>query len=155
MPYLRRLRITSILLRQLMALCDAHGVVLNLHNHTYEVEDSEHDLRGTLARVPDVKLGPDLNWLLRAGVDPVEFVRRHRGRISFVHLRDQNADGRWSEALGEGSMDYAAIAHALHDTGFSGPAVVELAHERDFKPTRPLRESLRMSREFVRRVLGN
>ena len=144
----------AALLRQLIALCDAHGVVLNLHNHTYEVADDEHDLRGTLARVPEVKLGPDLNWLLRAGVDPVEFLQRHRGRIAFVHLRDQHADGRWSEALGEGSMDYPAIAHALGDIGFSGPAVVELAHERDFTPTRPLRESLRMSRDFVRRVFG-
>ena len=32
--------------------------------------------------------------------------------------------------------------------------VIELAHERDFQPTRPLRESLKMSREFVRKVLG-
>src|SRR5687768_13944071 len=91
------------LLRQLIALCDSHGVLLNLHNHTYEVENDEHDLRGTLARVPDVKLGPDLNWLLRAGVDPVDFLRRHRDRIVFLHLRDQHSDGRWSEALGEGA----------------------------------------------------
>jgi sugar phosphate isomerase/epimerase len=145
----------AALLRQLMALCDAHGVVLNLHNHTYEVQDGEHDLRGTLARVPEVKLGPDLNWLLRGGVDPVDFVRRYGDRIVFVHLRDQHADGRWSEALGEGSMDYAAIAQALGEIGFAGPAVVELAHERDFTPTRPLRESLRMSRDLVRRVFGN
>jgi len=27
-------------------------VVLNLHNHTYEVADGEHDLNGTLARLP-------------------------------------------------------------------------------------------------------
>ena len=32
------------LLRQLIPLCEAHGVVLNLHNHTYEVENGEHDL---------------------------------------------------------------------------------------------------------------
>ena len=145
----------AALLRQLIALCDAHGVVLNLHNHTYEVQNGEHDLRGTLARVPDVKLGPDLNWLLRAGVDPVDFLRRHHDRIVFVHLRDQAPDGRWPEALCEGSMDYVAIARALREINFSGPAVVELAHERDFTPTRPLRESLRISREFVRRVFGD
>jgi sugar phosphate isomerase/epimerase len=51
-------------------------------------------------------------------------------------------------------MDYAAIGKALHEISFQGPAVIELAHERDFKPTRPLRESLKLSREFVRRVLG-
>jgi sugar phosphate isomerase/epimerase len=56
--------------------------------------------------------------------------------------------------MGEGDMDYAAIGKALRKVGFSGDAVVELAHERDFEPTRPLRDSLKMSREFVRTTLG-
>jgi sugar phosphate isomerase/epimerase len=142
------------LLRKLTALCEKHGVVLNLHNHTYEVENELHDLKGTLARLPDARLGPDLNWLVRGGVDPVRFLREYGKRIVFLHLRDQHQDGRWSEALGEGDMDYVAIAGALKEIGFQGTAVIELAHERDFKPTRPLRESLKMSREFVRRVLG-
>jgi sugar phosphate isomerase/epimerase len=128
--------------------------VLNLHNHTYEVEHGAHDLNGTVARVPGVKLGSDLNWLVRGGVDPVAFLRQHGDRIVFLHLRDQHADGRWSEAMGEGDMDYAAIGRALREIGFTGPAVVELAHERGFVPTRPIRQSLRLSRELVRRVLG-
>lgn len=48
----------------------------------------------------------------------------------------------------------AAIAKALQVIGFQGDAVIELAHERDFKLTRPLRDSLKISREFVRRTLG-
>lgn len=142
------------LLRKIIALGQAHGVTLNLHNHTYEVVDNLHDLRGTLARIPDVKLGPDLNWLVRGGVDPVAFLRQYGKQIVFLHLRDQKADGRWCEAMGEGAMDYAAIAQALREIRFAGHAVIELAHERDFRPTRPLRESLKMSREYVRRVLG-
>ena len=142
------------LLRQIIALCRSQGVVLNLHNHTYEVENNLHDLRGTLARIPDVKLGPDLNWLLRGGVDPVEFIHRYGERIVFLHLRDQKADGKWPEAMGEGSRDYVAIGRALREIGFSGDAVIELAHERGFQPTRPLRESLKRSREFVRKTMG-
>ncbi len=142
------------LLRGLIALCRRHGVVLNLHNHTYEVEDGLHDLKGTLARIPDVKLGPDLNWLLRGGVDPVKFIETYGGQIVFLHLRDQKTDGRWSEAMGEGNMDYAAIGKALQKANFSGDAVIELAHEGNFKPTRPLRESLKMSRAYVRQTLG-
>jgi len=141
-------------LRKIIALGKAHGVVLNLHNHTYEVADNLYDLKGTLARIPDVKLGPDLNWLVRGGVDPAAFIRRFGKQIVFMHLRDQKADGRWSEAMGEGVTDYVSIAKALRDIHFHGDAVVELAHEGDFKPTRPLRESLKMSRDFVRRVLG-
>jgi sugar phosphate isomerase/epimerase len=141
-------------LRTIIALCNRHGVVLNLHNHTYEVENQEHDLRGTLARIPDVKLGPDLNWLARAGLDPAEFIHRYGSRIVFLHLRDQKVDGKWSEAVGEGDMDYTAIGRALHEVDFSGDAVIELAHEKGFKLTRPLRESWKMSREFVRKTLG-
>jgi sugar phosphate isomerase/epimerase len=141
-------------LRALIALCRDHGIVLNLHNHTYEVENHLHDLKGTLERIPDVKLGPDLNWLIRGGVDPVQFIREYGDRIVFLHLRDQQADGKWSEAMGEGSTDFVAISKALHDINFSGVAVIELAHEASFHPTRPLRESLKMSREFVRRTMG-
>jgi len=142
------------LLRRIMKLCQDNGVELNLHNHTYEVEDDMHDLKGTLARIPEAKLGPDLNWLVRGGVDPVTFIETYSESIVFLHLRDQNADGTWSEAMGEGDMDYAAIGQALRAANFSGDAVIELAHERKFKPTRPLRESLRMSRAYVRKTLG-
>ncbi len=141
-------------MRKLIALCREHGIVLNLHNHTYEVSDNLHDLKGTLARIPDARLGPDLNWLVRGGVDPVWFIRTYGKQIVFLHLRNQYSNGRWSESLGEGDMDYAGIARALKDVSFSGDAVVELAHERDFKLTRPLRESWKLSREFVREKLG-
>jgi sugar phosphate isomerase/epimerase len=142
------------LLRRVRDLCRRHGVVPNLHNHTYEVRDGMHDLRGTLERIPAFPLGPDLNWLVRGGVDPVAFIRQFKRQIVFLHLRDQKSDGRWSEGMGEGDMDYAAIAQALHETGFAGDAIIELAHERDFQPTRPLRETLKLSRQFVRRVFG-
>ena len=142
------------LLRKIIAICEANRVVLNLHNHTYEVEDNLHDFKGTLARISGVKLGPDLNWLVRGGVDPVQFLRQYADQIVFLHLRDQKADGNWSEALGEGDMDYAAIARALKEIDFSGDAIIELAHPRGFQLTRPLRESLKMSRQFVRKILG-
>ena len=142
------------LLRGIIALCQSRKVTLNLHNHTYEVENDMHDLRGTLERVPDVKLGPDLNWLVRGGVDPVRFIRTYGERIVFLHIRDQKADGKWSEAVGEGDMDYVAIGQALKAIGFSGDAVIELAHEGNFKPTRPLRDTLKMSRAYVKKTLG-
>ncbi|MHC4745523.1 MAG: sugar phosphate isomerase/epimerase family protein, partial [Planctomycetota bacterium] len=44
------------LLHSIMNLCRNNGIELNLHNHTYEVENDMHDLRGTLARIPEVKL---------------------------------------------------------------------------------------------------
>jgi len=140
------------LLRRIMKLCDDNGVVLNLHTFTDEVEDDMHDLRGMLARIPEAKLGLDLNFLVRGGVDPVKFIETYGDRIVFLHIGDQNADGTWSEAVGEGDMDYVAIGRALKAVGFKGDAVIELIH--DFKPTRPLRDSFKMSRAYVRKTMG-
>ena len=70
-----------------------------------------------------------------------------------MHLRDRMKDGGWSEGLGEGNTDFAAIARALHGVGFEGDAMIELAHEKDFLRTRPLRETWKLSRNFVKQVL--
>jgi len=142
------------ILRKVMSLCRDRGVTPNLHNHTYEVADNEYDLKGSLERVPGIKLGPDLDWLHKAGVDPLDFIRRYRGRIAFAHLRNRKADGTWPEDMTEGVIDYAAIGRLLHQINFSGHLMIELAHEWKFTPTRPIGESVRISREYVRRVMG-
>ena len=144
----------AALLREMMATCEERGIVLNLHNHVYEVADQERDLKATLERVPSAKLGPDIGWLAAARVDPVDFIKRYGTRIVFAHLRDRKQDGTWSEAMGEGDLDYGAVAKALRDVKFSGTLVIELAHNQGFVPTRPLRESIRISRQYVRRVMG-
>ncbi len=149
-----QLDVQADLLRKIISLCEANGVVLNLHNHTYEVENNMHDLRGTIERISNIKLGPDINWLIRGGVEPVQFIKQFGDRIVFLHLRDQKADGTWSEAMGEGDTDFAAIARLLREINFKGNAVIELAFEREFQPTRPIRESLKISREFVRETFG-
>jgi sugar phosphate isomerase/epimerase len=143
------------LIRKIISLCEANKVVLNLHNHTYEVENNMHDLRGTLARIPNVKLGPDINWLIRGDIDPIQFIKQYGDRIVFLHIRDQKADGTWSEAMGEGDTDFVAIARVLNEIHFAGEVVIELAFERNFLPTRPIRESLKISRKFVRDVFGH
>ena len=71
-----------------------------------------------------------------------------------MSLRDRKADAVWSEAMGEGAIDYPAIAAEFRSSGFQGDLTIELAHPAGFKPTRLLRESLKISREFVRRTLG-
>jgi sugar phosphate isomerase/epimerase len=144
----------ALLLKKLIELGKKNGIVLNLHNHTYEVENKLFDLLGTLNRIPDIKLGPDLNWLLRANVDPIDFLTRFKDNIVFLHLRDQLKNGKWPESLGEGDVDFKKIGDTLRIIQFEGDAVIELAHEDGFSPTRPLRESLRMSRDTLRKTMG-
>lgn len=140
------------LLKRIIAVCNKNKVEPNLHNHTFEVTNGLHDLKGTLARIPDIKLGPDFNWLIRGGVDPVWFIKTYGRQMVYMHIRDQKADGKWTEAVGEGVTDFPAIAKALKDINYKGKAAVELAF--DAPPTRAVKDDWKQSREYVKKVFG-
>lgn len=140
------------LLKKLIKVCAKYNIVPNMHNHTYEMDHDMFDFKGTISRVPDLKLGPDLNWLVRAKVDPVWFIRTYGDKMVYMHIRDQGADGKWTEAVGEGVTDFKAIAKALKDIGYNRKAAVELAFDKE--PARPVKESWKMSRDFVRNTFG-
>lgn len=142
------------LLKKIRVICKDNGIVANLHNHTYEVENNMHDLKGSLARIPDFKLGPDLNWLIRAGVDPVDFITTYGKQIEYLHIRDQYNDGTWTEYVGQGDTDFKAIAAALKAQGFSGQVAIELAFPNDFTPINELKQDWKMSREFIQKTFG-
>ena len=142
------------LLKKILKICDKNGIEANMHNHTYEMDYDMFDFKGTISRVPGLKLGPDLNWLIRAKVDPVWFIRTYGDKMVYMHIRDQHANGKWSEAVGEGSTDFKAIAAALRDIKYNKKAAVELAFENDMKPARAVRDSWKKSREYVRKVFG-
>ncbi|MEP0713032.1 sugar phosphate isomerase/epimerase [Algoriphagus sp.] len=142
------------ILNFLMKICKENGIVPNLHNHTYEVENDLHDLKGTLARIPDIKLGPDLNWLIRGGVDPVEFIETYGEQIVYLHIRDQYEDGTWTEYVGQGDTDFSAISKALEKQNFQGQVAIELAFPNDFTPSNPLKEDWKISRKFVQKTFG-
>ncbi len=140
------------LLKKILVVCDKNKIQPNLHNHTFEVANNLHDLKGTLKRIPDIKLGPDLNWLVRANVDPVWFIETYANKIVYMHIRDQKANGKWTETVGEGVTDFPAIAKALKKINYKGKAAIELAF--DEPPKNAVRDDWKISREYVRKVFG-
>jgi sugar phosphate isomerase/epimerase len=140
------------LLKKIMKVCSSNKVEPNIHNHTFEVIDNMRDLKGILQRIPDIKLGPDLNWLVRGGVDPVWFIKNYGRQMVYMHIRDQNAEGKWTEAVGEGAMDFPAIANALKEINYNGRAAIELAFEGP--PVNEVRESWKKSRTYIKQVFG-
>jgi len=58
----------------------------------------------------------------------------------------------WSESLGDGDVDYRAVAGFLQGIGYQGFIAVELAYENGTNPTRPLEEDLRISREYAEKI---
>ena len=144
----------ATILKQIIAVCDDHGIEANLHNHTYEVEKGMHDLKGTMERIPGIKLGPDLNWLIRAGINPVDFINTYGKQIVYLHIRDQYADGNWTEYLGQGVTNFSDIAKALKEQHFNGSAGIELAFPNNFTPVNLLKEDWKMSRQHVKKIFG-
>ena len=144
----------AAILKQVLAVCNDNGIQANLHNHTYEVENDLHDLKGTMERLPEAKLGPDLNWLIRAGVDPVKFIETYGDKIVYLHIRDQYANGTWTEYLGQGVTDFGAIATALKAKDFKGNVAVELAFPEGYIPANTLKEDWKRSRAYVKKTFG-
>ncbi|RVU03193.1 twin-arginine translocation signal domain-containing protein [Mucilaginibacter limnophilus] len=142
----------ALVIKEIIKVCEKHGVVANIHSHINELQYDQFEWKGLIKRIPDMKLGPDLNWVVRAGLDPVAFVHEYGGQMIYMHLRDQTAGGVWTEAVGEGVIDFPGIAKALKDVNFNGTAAIELTFDKP--PVRPIKEDLKLSREYVHKIFG-
>lgn len=61
-----------------------------------------------------------------------ELVRRFAPRLANVHLDDMRRGAHEHLFFGEGEVDFGAVFAALRDTGYAGPACVELSrHSHD------------------------
>ncbi|CAI3797024.1 sugar phosphate isomerase/epimerase family protein [Pseudarthrobacter sp. MM222] len=67
----------------------------------------------------------DFSHIVAAGEDPLEYLRRHEGRISHVHLRDA-VPGNINLSIGNGQADFAAGLRALAAQGYTGHFSLEL-----------------------------
>ncbi len=139
-------------LQQVMKICSKYNVVPNLHNHTFEMAYNMVDFKSNVIKVPDIALGPDLNWLVRSKIDPVWFINTYGHRMVFMHIRDQDAAGKWTETVGSGTTDFAGIAAALKKINYTGRAAIELAF--DAPPKNEVKEDFKMSREYVEKTFG-
>ena len=146
------LNIQAEALSKIKRMCEENGLIMNLHNHIYEVENHEYELKENIRRIPDIKLGPDLNWLLRAGIDPFGFLRRYGDRIAYMHVRDES-QGRWVEALGEGDFDLFEFKEVLREIKFEGDIGIELAHEEGHKFVRSMGDDFKLSYRNLKKAL--
>lgn len=69
---------------------------------------------------------PDTAHLAAAGGDVPSMVRKHRPRISYVHLKGLRREPFAFTPLDEGDLDNAAVIRALADTNYSGWIAAEL-----------------------------
>jgi sugar phosphate isomerase/epimerase len=110
--------------KRLQSLAEAlgkHGFKLAWHNHDFEfvaTADGGIPQALLLDAAPDVLWEIDVAWVIKAGVDPVVWIKRYAKRIASVHLKDiapagiaTDEDG-WAD-VGHGTVDWAPIMTAL------------------------------------------
>jgi inosose dehydratase len=127
-----------------------YGLSVGIHAHAAGFMDFEPELERLLEDVPEeiLKICFDTGHHSYAGFDPVAFMRRHIGRISYMHFKDidpaikaraiANSTGFYEACgqgifcnLGKGDVDFPAVRQILLDHGFEGWCTVE----QDCDPT--------------------
>jgi len=143
------------------------GVKACYHNHGGTFIEREDEFEKLLAATdPSVLfIGADTGHLAWAGIDVVEFARRHGDRIKTMHLKDVDAavqargaaegwdyatfeeNAIWTE-VGNGSVDFGGLFQVLDQHDFDGWLIVET----DVTQLPSAAESAKVSRENLRKL---
>ncbi len=133
---------------------EEYGLAVGIHAHAAGFIDFEPELERLLEEVDEriLSICFDTGHHSYAGFDPVAFMRRHAGRIRYMHLKDVDPAVKarvvaertgFYEAcgqgifcnLGRGDVDFAAVRDVLLEAGYSGWCTVE----QDCDPTLDVR----------------
>ena len=146
-----------------------HGLTVGIHAHAAGFMDFEPELERLLDEVDEdiLKICFDTGHHSYAGFDPVAFMKRHIGRISYMHFKDidpavkadvvakrtdfYTACGQGIFCnLGQGDVDFAAVRQVLLDSGFEGWCTVE----QDCDPSMPgtPMEDAQANREYLQSI---
>lgn len=132
--------------------CRARGVTLLYHNHDWEFVkfDGEYAMDILLAETDPalVQMELDTYWVAKGGEDPANYIRtRLVGRCPLLHIKDMEAgEDKFFAEIGEGVLDFRAIADVAADIGVEWMVVEQDACRRD-----PF-ESLRLSFDNLKRM---
>ena len=145
---------------------EEYGLTVGIHAHAAGFIDFEPELERLLDEVDEsiLKICFDTGHHSYAGFDPVAFMRRHIGRISYMHFKDidpavkaeaiAKSTGFYDACgqgifcnLGRGDVDFPAVRQILLDADFSGWCTVE----QDCDPTLDVSpiDDARKNREYL------
>ncbi len=133
--------------------CKAAGKGFGYHNHNWEfggLAGGRTPMEIILDASPNIQWEMDLAWVVKAGEDPLAWMRKLGDRISAIHVKDiapagQNADEDGWADVGHGTLDWKNLlseAKALTKAQF-------FVMEHD-KPS----DALRFARRSIETVRG-
>ncbi len=129
---------------------EVYGLTVSIHAHAGGFIDFEPELERLLAEIDDdvLKICLDTGHHSYAGYDSIAFLRRHAGRVSYIHFKDIDPQVKAQVVaartdfytacgqgifcpLGDGDVDFPELRDVLLQAGFSGWCTVE----QDCDPT--------------------
>jgi inosose dehydratase len=154
-----QLRVQAAALDKLGGQLKSLGLTLAYHNHDIELRNAAREFHHMMVGTDPkhVTLCLDAHWVYRgAGNSAValfDVLKLYGPRVSELHLR-QSAKNIWTETLGDGDIDYPALAKYLRSIGVQPHLVLEQAPEKDTPKTMDAVESHRRGVQYARRVFG-
>jgi inosose dehydratase len=137
----------------------AMGLILSYHNHDIELRNAAREFHHMMVGTDPayVTLCLDAHWVYRgAGNSAValfDVLKLYGSRITELHLR-QSKNNIWTEAFGEGDIDYPAIAKHLTEINVRPHLVLEQAVEAGSPKTMATVEAFKKSSQYARRVFA-
>ena len=95
---------------------------LAYHNHDFEFETVEGqtglEILTTQTDPKLVQFEMDIYWVSKAGKDPLELMKKHKGRFSLWHVKDMdNTDKHFFTEVGNGVINYKDIFKHAKESG--------------------------------------
>ena len=154
-----QLRVQAAALEKLGRQLDTMGLQLAYHNHDAELRNAarefHHMMVGTDPKY--VTLCLDAHWIYRgsgnSSVALFDILEMYGPRVTELHLR-QSVNQVWTEAFGDGDIDYRALARHLLAIGLKPHLVLEQAVEQGSPHTMDPVEAHRRSSEYAREVFA-
>jgi len=128
----------------------AHGMKFSLENHTHTILPVTDSFLRLWDAIRDPALGCNLDcgWAMNQREYPPVAIHKLNRRLMNLHLRDIDARMREYVAIGQGVMDFKAIADAVKATGFAGVLSLEQdGSGEDMKET--CRRYISMMKEYL------
>jgi len=124
------------------------GIQLCYHNHAHEFQPLNGarilDVLYERTQPENVAAELDAYWVQYGGADPVAYLKKMKGRVPLLHVKDMTAgEPKTFTEVGRGILDWPAIFDAAADAGVEWYIV-----EQDVCPGDPF-ESARISAEFM------
>jgi len=110
-------------LDKVVKIAEKYNLVTSYHPHLGSMVESPEQLE-RLVKHTDIYLCPDTAHIEAGGGDPVEFLRKYKDRIKYVHLKDYQS-GEFLP-LGEGKQNFDQMIKILNDMNYDGWITVEL-----------------------------